>query len=73
MAADQLRSRLFEGFASREQLLTDPSSPFVDLSKRTLLRFEAAGLPVIRRGRKVRLYDLAQVRRWLTGQGDGGK
>jgi hypothetical protein len=68
MAVADYGSKLFEGLASREQLLTDPSSPFLHLSKRTLLRFEAAGLPVIRRGRKVRLYDLAEVRRWLTGQ-----
>jgi hypothetical protein len=73
MAAEDYGSKLFEGFASREQLLTDPSSPFLHLSKRTLLRFEAAGLPVIRRGRKVRLYDLAQVRRWLTGQAESAE
>jgi hypothetical protein len=69
MSTKHQGSKLFDGFASREQLLSDPSSPFAHLSKRTLLRFEAAGLPVIRRGRKIRLYDLAQVRGWLTGDG----
>jgi hypothetical protein len=58
----------FGGLVSRKRLITDPASPFVGLSERTILRFEAAGMPVIRCGRKVRLYDVTAVRRWLTSE-----
>jgi len=71
MSAAKNALALFEGLVPREQHLTNPSSPFVGLSQRTLLRFEPAGMPVIRRGRKIRLYDVGELRRWLT-QNSGG-
>jgi len=68
MSATKNALELFDGLVPRRQLLTDPSSPFAGLSERTLLRFEAAGMPVIRQGRKIRLYDVGKIHRWLTRQ-----
>jgi len=44
----------------RKEFKDDPPSD------RTIQRWEAAGLPVIRRG-NLRLYDIAAVRAWLVG------
>jgi phage terminase Nu1 subunit (DNA packaging protein) len=52
------------GLVTRAQLLELP--PFKGRSVKTILRYEAGGMPVIRRG-TIRLYDLDAVVAWLRG------
>jgi hypothetical protein len=54
---------LMEGMVTRDQLEKELSC-----SRRTVIRFEAAGLPVLRIGKK-RLYEVAKVREWLLNGG----
>jgi hypothetical protein len=54
-----VRPRLFHSLWTRQQLAYS-----LGVSKRTIRRFEIAGLPVIKRG-QLRLYDAEITRGWL--------
>jgi len=59
------RPALLAGLITRDGLRKEfPEDPPSD---RTIQRWEAAGLPVIRRG-NLRLYDVAAARAWLLGE-----
>jgi len=54
---------VLEGIVDRPALAHDLS-----VSQRTLIRYEMAGMPVLRIGKK-RLYEIARVREWLLNGG----
>lgn len=53
---------LLAGLINRKQLAAE-----LGRSERSIMVYEAEGLPVIRRGR-LRFYDVSKVRAWLEGK-----
>lgn len=49
-----------KGILTRNQLAAE-----LDITEETVTEWEAGGLPVISVGRKTRLYDLADVIKWM--------
>jgi phage terminase Nu1 subunit (DNA packaging protein) len=57
-----IEQQIFSGLATREDL-----AKAFGKSTKTIKRWEAEGLPVLKRG-YLRLYDPQQVHRWLCGE-----